>query len=160
MPRQKNIETVDKNNIKDIFIGLVGERPALWSLKDPGYKNQVFKQSLWEQILHLLVSEFGMDQIAKMHMDDVHGLKEQFGNLRCTFNKVKNNKKLKSGSGAKDTPKKWIWEDRMSFLNNGGAGLEELITYRVSSIQPGPPPDSAQVIAVETQVNIKKIQYA
>ena len=137
MPNKKNIDKELKNTIKDVFIGLVRERPALWSLKDPDYKNQILKKSHWDLILELLVTEFGSEQVSKMHMDTVHGLKEQLGNLRTTFNKVKKDKKLRSGSGTKEVPKKWIWEDQMSFLDESGAGLDELATFQVSSLKPG-----------------------
>ena len=83
------METEEKNRIKHCFILYVEERPALWSLKDPNYKNSQLRKREWEVILDLLTSEFEPYPLALLKMNTVPGLKEQFANLRTSFNKAR-----------------------------------------------------------------------
>ena len=142
-PRSKFIDTDEKNQIKCSFILYVEERPALWCITDPGYKTTSVRRGEWEVVLDLLMTEFGPYALSLLKMDTVNGLKEQFQNLRTTYNKTKKQKKLQSETGTEDVaiPKKWIWEDQMSFLDDlENSELSGAAKPNPTPASPSPPP--------------------
>ena len=122
--------------VKEAFILFVKARRPLWCMKDKGYKDLPLKRKLMEDILELLKGEFPIEMLLKLNMDTIKGLKTQWKQLRSTYTTARARKKIKSGAGAKDVHKPWIWVQLMCFLQDPETlTLEQIHT---SSLQVAP----------------------
>ena len=98
---------------------------ALWDYGEPDYKNKLLKSQLYADIHASLKEEFDSETLSELNCDSADGVKSLWKNLRSTYTMIK---KRLTKPGGDITPKPWMWQELMSFLDEVDAN--PIIDYR------------------------------
>ncbi|CAG2057267.1 unnamed protein product [Timema podura] len=82
----------------ELFIDLIQNRPAIWDMECPEYKNRVLKKSSWEELVEIFIEDGDTPEKKKMLGST---LQKKWKSLRDNFAREwKNQKNIPSDSGA------------------------------------------------------------
>ncbi|XP_069618175.1 uncharacterized protein [Ranitomeya imitator] len=99
----------------DMLIILIQERPEIWDQRDPNYANRAVKQAAWRSVCGSLFPQYDQQPRAAQRqiMDDVT---TRWRSIRDQYRRERQQRE-KSGAGAPPKKKKYIYFDRLTFLN-------------------------------------------
>ncbi|XP_069597934.1 uncharacterized protein [Ranitomeya imitator] len=98
-----------------MLIILIQERPEIWDQRDPNYANRAVKQAAWRSVCGSLFPQYDQQPRAAQRqiMDDVT---TRWRSIRDQYRRERQQRE-KSGAGAPPKKKKYIYFDRLTFLN-------------------------------------------
>ncbi|XP_069615782.1 uncharacterized protein [Ranitomeya imitator] len=99
----------------DMLLILVQERPEIWDQRDPNYSNRARKEAAWRAICGLLFPDYAQRPRAEQTslLDDVM---TRWRSIRDQYRRERQ-QRARSGSAAPLKKRKYIYYDRLSFLD-------------------------------------------
>ncbi|XP_069605123.1 uncharacterized protein [Ranitomeya imitator] len=99
----------------DMFLILVQERPEIWDQRDPNYSNRARKEAAWRAICGILFPDYAQWPRAEQTslLDDVM---TRWRSIRDQYRRERQ-QRARSGSAAPLKKRKYIYYDRLSFLD-------------------------------------------
>ncbi|XP_049956511.1 uncharacterized protein LOC126473476 isoform X2 [Schistocerca serialis cubense] len=102
MPNQSR--KTEMSHSQDVMLcEQVSQHPCLYDLKNPKYRDTLFRDRIWEEIGAQL------KQAGEM-------CKNRWRNIRDSHQRNKRERKLGTGSHASAKPRKWVLLDHLAFL--------------------------------------------